>query len=61
MSTTGLPEGGSEKKLSPEEIEYKKKLRDTLLDVSREFLEEHRAEILKRAEERLAFEASLSK
>lgn len=61
MSTStkdGLPEG-REGKLSPEEIEYKKKLRDALLSVTDEFLRDHRSEIIRRAEERLKFEESL--
>lgn len=45
--------------MSPEEIEYRKALRDAIADVTIIFLREHQAEIVQRAQERLAFAAKL--
>lgn len=41
--------------LSPDEVEYKKLLRDTILEIAELYLEEHREEIIKRAIGKIEF------
>lgn len=49
------------KVMSPEELAYRKELRDAILSVTNIVIQEHQEEIVRRAEERIKFQRAMAK